>query len=320
MPPEAGQGLVSAGDGSVQFTEAGAKALVDMFDKAPTAESEVKEPEIKETPKEEKTEPPKEEHKEPEQPVKRKFTDLKVDGEVKELEVDESEERELLQKGLHYTKEMQALREKERNLSPYEALIKQLQTDPSLNQHIASYYAKGKEPPKEEKAPTFDDPIDQLKYEIKQEARKEILGEIKKEFVEPMSHQAIINRVRSECQADPMYREIQGEIVKYVQSQPPSIGRTLAMQLDQDPKAYLEVFQATKERLATTKTETKLPEPIKKEEKAPILEKSGNDIPQPSDEKKKAAIDKKKAKAFQSGSTEDLAAFLAAGGFVKHLL
>lgn len=316
MPPIEGQGLVSAGDGSVQFTEAGTKALMEMFDGSPKAEPQA-EPEAKEAPKEPES---KEEQKEPEAPGKRKFTDLKVDGEVRELEVDESEERELLQKGLHYTKAMQALREKERNLAPYDALIKQLQTDPALNQHIASYYAKGKEPTREEKSPTFDDPIDQLKYEIKQEARKEILGEIKKEFVEPMSHQAIINRVRSECQANPMYREIQGEIVKYVQSQPPSIGRTLAMQLDQDPKAYLEVFQATEERLTKTKTETKLPEPIKKEEKAPILEKSGSDAPQPSDDKKRAAIDKKKAKALQSGSTEDLAAFLAEGGFVKHLL
>lgn len=322
MPAEKGQGLVSAVDGEVQFSPEGQKFLVDMID---GLKPEVKEPEAKnEPPKETQKEPEKEPVK-PEEPKvepevkteKRKFKDLKVDGEVKELEIDETEEKELLQKGLHYTKEMQALREKERSLTPYEALIKQLQTDPALNQHIAGYFAKGKEP---EKAPTFDDPIEQLKYEIKQETRKEILGEIKKDFVEPMSRQQVISRVAAQVQADPMFNEIQGEIINYVKSQPPLIGRTLAMQLDQDPNAYMEVFAATKERLMRTKKEPELPKPIKKEEKAPILESGGSTQPQTSDTKKKEKIDKARAKAFHDNTTESLAAYLQEGGFINNLL
>lgn len=319
MPAEKGQGLVSAVDGEVQFSPEGQKFLVDMID---GLKPETKEPEAKQEPQKEPEKTPDVKAEEPKtepevKTEKRKFKDLKVDGEVKELEIDETEEKELLQKGLHYTKEMQSLREKERSLSPYEALIKQLQTDPALNQHIAGYFAKGKET---EKAPTFDDPIEQLKYEIKQEARKEILGEIKKDFVEPMSRQQVLNSVAAKVQADPMFNEIQGEIINYIKAQPPSIGRTLAMQLDQDPAAYLEVFTATKERLSKTEKKTEIPKPVKKEEKAPILESGGSVQPVPSDAKKKEKIDKAKAKAFQENSTEALAAYLVEGGFINNLL
>lgn len=311
MPPTEGQGLVSVDNGEVQFSEQGLQALMGTIDGTPeSTEQEVKIPEVKES------EPvPEEQKQEDKKPEKRKFTDLKVNGEQTSIEVDEAEEKELLQKGLHYTKEMQALRDKERGLAPYEGLINHLKSDPKLNQHIASYFQPVVEKPKED-VPKFDDPLEQFRWEVKQE----VLAEVEQKYVKPMTRTQVITAAKAELMSDPMFREVHGEIVKYVNAQPPSISRTLALQLDQDPVAYMETFKAMKERLSAIKKQTdELPKPIKKEEKPPALESGGSEQPKPSDTKKRDKIDKAKARALSSGSTEALADFLIEGGFVEHL-
>jgi hypothetical protein len=313
--------MVQVANGDLKFSQEGLAALVAEID-GPTQEVNPTEKEAGPTlAKEEPEEPTGEEapKKEPDdKPVKTKIQGVKVKGELTDLELDPDELKEYVQKGAHYTQEMQALRDKERNLTPYEALIRQLQTDPALSQHIADYYQRGKAP----KAEPQDglDPIDLLKQEIK----RETIQEMQQQFIQPISHQQVIDRVQATVQRDPMYQEVQAEILRYVQEQPQSVGQMLFRELDQNPKAYMDMFQATKERLEKTKqtkTETPLPEPVKKETKAPILETSGNtDAPEPSETKQRARIDKLKAKALQSGNTDDLASFIKEGGFIDHLL
>jgi hypothetical protein len=315
--------MVQVKDGGLEFSENGMSALMDMIDGAqevnPIEKEAPPEPAKEETP-----EPGQEPAKEPDKPVKTKIQGVKVKGEVTDLELGPDELKEYVQKGAHYTQEMQALRDQQRNLTPYEALIKQVQSDPALSQHIADYFQnKGKPPaqPKQE----FDDPIEELENRILQKAKQEILGEVQQKYVQPMSKQAVLDRVQATVQSDPMYKDVQTAIIDYVKAQPPSIGRALFAQLDQNPQAYLEMFEATKERLSKNKPDNNkqdepLPDPVKKETKAPILETGGSDAPAPTEEKKRAKLDKMKAKAIESGSTEALAAWLRESGGIDHLI
>lgn len=223
-------------------------------------------------------------------------------------------------------------REKDNSLAPYEALIKQLQSDPGLNEHLRNYF---RPPQKAPEKPQFDDPIDQLKWETEQEVLRKVDERLKgvlEQNIIPLHKQNALNQVRQTVMADPDYRDVQAEIIKYVQGLPPSLQKTTYAQLDQDPQAYLEMFghykqQVTTARKAkpTTTTEEPLPsekEPastVKRTEKAPILG-SPNAAPPPEvTAQKKARVDKARATALRTGSIDAFASYLEEGGFLDHL-
>lgn len=328
--------------GELKFSEAGLDAFkdllkLDVHDNTVRPTQEAIEEDTKEKPEEEK-----EPEKKPE-PVKRK---LKVEGQ--EIEKTEEEITALAQQGLHYTQRMQALAEKERGYAPYDALIAQLKTDPALSQHIAGYWKP--QPEKEPEKPKFDDPIEQLKWETRQEIMADVRKEMQQAII-PLNRQQALNQVKAQIQADPDYHAVHGAIMGQVMDlpganeliaalqiaresgEPPDLSRvrnSLAknayLQLDQDPASYVEAFQAQKAKLAAGKKPVVPDKPIiekpgetKRTERAPILESSNNMPTETTLKSERAKIDKAKAKVLREGSVDALQNFLEVGGFLDHL-
>lgn len=238
----------------------------------------------------------------------------------KEVEVSGKDLMELAQKGFDYTQKTQQLAAERDEIAPYMGLVNRIRTDPTLAQHIATYLTgnvselKGKEEPS-------DDPVAQLKSEI----RAEIMGELRKELsanVAPIARTQVLDRVRMQVQADPDYNEIQQQILDMVSSQPPALQKTLFMQLDQDPEAYLQTFAHFKKLKAESPPKEQPPKPkaVKRETRAPILE-TGGPAPSELDNKARAEkLSKMKAKALRSGDNLALADWLIASGSIDHLV
>ena len=309
MPDDQAVSAVTTdGEGGIEFSEQGLQGLQELFDGAPVVREKEKETPTEETPEPEKPD---------EQPAVTPKYKIKVEGKEEELSVDELIAR--AQMGTDYTKKTQQLAEKERQLAPLEGLQRQLQTDPNFNQHILSYFGQKKETPVEQPP---EDPVDRLKWEM----RQEILADVKKEIqgsIQPLTHQQVVQQVRTSVMADPQYHEVHGRIVEYVKSLPPAIQKTAYLQLDQDPQAYLDTFQHFKRQITTQPTqetpkEQLPPTPVQKTDHAPLLENAGSLPPTSTDAvKQREKIDKAKAKALRSGSTEALADFIQIGGFLK---
>jgi hypothetical protein len=241
-----------------------------------------------------------------------KYT-IKWQGQEKEVTQDEL--LDLAQKGFDYTKKTQTLAEERDQLSPYIGLANKIKNDPFLANQIAALMS-GQPQVKEPEKPKFDDPIEQLKYEMKQETIAELRKEMAQNMV-PLQRQQALNQVKMNVQSDPDYKEVHSKIIEMVKSQPPAIQKTMYLQLDQDPTAYLEVFQHYKNNLSKAPLK---PEPVKKETKAPILESGG--VSQPSvivSKEKQERISKQKAKAMRSGDNSEIAAWLQSSGALEHL-
>lgn len=296
--------------GELKFSEKGLEGFKELLkegvkeDVRPTADEP--EPELEEH------EPPKAE------PAKKK---LKVGGQ--EFEATEDELIQYAQMGADYTRKTQQLAEERNALAPYEALITQLKRDPGLSQHLAKYWQQPQQP--QAQAPKFEDPIEQLKWETKQETIAEVRREMQQalqQTVTPLHRQAALNQVKQQVMQDPDYQEVHGSIIAMVQAMPPSVQKNMYLQLDQDPRSYLEAFQAQKQRLMAARQNRpqQVIDPVgKRVERAPILE-SSNSAPSADEVKsQKAKIDKAKAKVLREGSVEALQSFLETGGFLEHL-
>ena len=301
-------------NGEMQFTESGMKAFQDLLkeDVTDNTQRPTAEEKIEDTPEDEPEVTPK---------AKTETTKRKIKVGGQEIEVEPDQEVSLMQQGMDYTKKMQALAEKERGYAPYDALLGQLKTDPNLSKHIAEYWK-----PREPEAPKFEDPIEQLKWEIRQDVLNET-RQIIQQTAAPIQRQQALNQVRQQMMADPDYSEVHGAIVEYVNSLPPTLQKSTYLQLDQDPASYVEFFQHYKTQLAgkktkpkeTTTTEGEVPKPVKRTEKAPILESSGNAPTEDTVKSTKARIDKAKAKAMRSGDIDALQEWIEVGGFLDHL-
>jgi len=252
-------------------------------------------------------------------------TTKKLKWQGQEMELPEEEVISLAQKGFDYQKKTQALAEKERSLAPFEGIYRQIQTDPQFARHIVNYLQGPPAP--QEQPPELTDPIEKLKAEIKAEMRKEIMPAIDHAIM-PQRQQLVINQVRQELMLDPMYRDVHAEVVNYVKAMPEAIGRTVWLQLDQDPDAYVKTYQSVRDKMAQAKNAIpegapapKLgttPKPAEKKERAPILEAAGNEAPAEVVSKKQK-IDKLKAQALRSGDSNALAGWLLEGGFLDQL-
>jgi hypothetical protein len=267
--------------------------------------------------KETKPEPEKQPEKEvPAEPQKRK---IKWQGQ--EVEVEPDKEIELIQKGYDYTQKMQQLAAERELITPHIGVIKAMQQDPALRQKIAEHFTGGT--PKQE-TKTFDDPIEQLKWET----RQEVMKEVEEKFVKPlqfhqtqMTHQQALNQVRMQVQADPLFKDVQAEIIKEVESLPPSVRKSVYLQYDQDPTAYMEVYQMKRQKLASNKTTTQasMPEPTRKTERAPILESAKS---APTESELKSHNDNLKAlnKRARAGDLHALGELLLKGDMMKGII
>lgn len=256
------------------------------------------------------TEQPDKEEPEKEEPTQDRYT-IKWQGQEKEVTQDEL--FELAQKGYDYTKKTQDLAQERDNLAPYIGLANTIKARPDIANKVAELIA-GKTP---EQVQSFDDPIEQLKYEIEQKAAS-IADQKIANALQPLQRVQVLNAVRAEVQRDPDYGKIHQSIIDMVKSQPPMVQKTLYAQLDQDPQAYLEAFQHFKKNMSPEVKE--LPKVVKKETHAPILESGGVETPSTIESKAKIErVTKLKAKAFRTGDPSELASWLRASGAIDHL-
>ena len=284
-------------------------------EREPKEEPERKPEPEKPTPKSEETPPEKKEEKLPE------VTKRKIKWQGQEVELDPDKEIELLQKGFDYTQKMQALAAERQQLTPHLGVVKAMEKDPALRQKIAEHLT-GKPP--EPAKPQFDDPIEQLKWEVRQETLKEV----EKVFVKPvqqqqaaLAHQQVLDHVKAQVQADPMYADVQEAIKKEVSALPPTIAANVYRTYDQNPKAYLEAYQLKRQQLAGKQKppEGKKPqtaEPTKREEHAPILE-SARTAPTEAEARKHNDGLKALNKRARAGDLQALGELLLKGEMLK---
>lgn len=217
-----------------------------------------------------------------EQPVDQPVveTGRKIKWNGQEVEVKPEQEVELLQKGYNYEQKMAQLEAERARIQAYNGLVSAIEASPEIKSKVAQ--ALGYQQAQSnvsEQPPEFDDPIEQLKWETRQEVLKEVEEKYAKPFQQQMkmqTHQQVLNSVRQQVQADPMFNDVQAEMIKQIQAMPASIGKNLYLQLDQDPKAYMEMFQTVKARLGNSQPQptqqAEVPQPSKRETKAPLLE------------------------------------------------
>jgi len=287
-----------------------ADGIIGMLDKTPDTEGAT----LADVPKEEVKEV-KEVAVEKEPELEKK----KIKWQGQEVEIDPDKEVELIQKGYDYTQKTQELSRKLNEIAPLEGLAKQLEKDPNLAKHIASYFQQEKP----EKEPSFDDPVEEFKYQTKQE----ILKEVQEKFVAPLqeqakifNHQQALSQVKATVAADPLYNNVQAAMVDYVKSLPPSLQQVTYMQLDQDPKAYMEAYGHFRKQVETKKTApTELPE-AQKTERAPIIESAGKAPEVMGNAKQTEKVSKLKRKALEEGDPKALADWLNQSGAIDHLV
>lgn len=274
------------------------------------------------TPEEQQAAPPEEEEapapeKEvpSEEPEVEKYT-IKWQGQEKELSHDEL--ISLAQQGFDYRQKTQRLAEERDQIAPYVGLAKRIQADPNLAKTIANLLSGQQQ--QAEQMP--DDPIERLKAEIRQELRQEL---------EPVQRQQAINAFKAEVQRDPDYKVVHQQILSHIAAQPPSLRRTMYLQLDQDPRSYMEMFthfkqQNTQENITTdAEPEKEKPKPnevhiVKKVTKAPFLSAGGAADTTPVAATSRQKLNKQKAEALRSGDPLMIAKWLESSGAIDHLM
>lgn len=248
-----------------------------------------------------------------------------------EVEVSKDELRNLAASGYDYNKKMQDLHAE---VAPLQGLKKMIDTDPAFAAHLATYFNKATEPDVSQAPPSFEDPIEQVKWETEQRVMGKVDGKIQEmnRHIEQLTHQLVLSKVMSQVQRDPDYAEVQGAIVTHVESLPPELRRTTFLQLDQDPNAYLQAFSHFKDLLTKAKAaapapekkekepQPEVPKPVQRKERAPILESGGAVVTETSVSDRRSRLERQKTKALRSGDPIAIAEWLQAGGLIDNIL
>jgi len=247
-------------------------------------------------------------------------TGRKIKWNGQEVEVKPEQEVELLQKGYNYEQKMAQLEQDRARIQAYNGLVSAIESSPAIKAKVAEALGYGNQAQVTEQ-PTFDDPIEQLKWET----RQEVLKEVEEKFVKPMqqqnqvnAHQQQLQAVRQSVQQDPMFQQVQTAIIEQIRMMPESVGKGLYQQLDQNPQAYIDMYKSVRQRIATqpqpTQQAAEAPQPTKRETKAPILESGNNPVSESAESQKMQERIKeltRKSKAGDYQATGELMSLLA---------
>jgi hypothetical protein len=239
---------------------------------------------------------------EEEKPAKAK---VKVGDE--ELDLDEVVNGYMKEKD--YRQKTQQLAEERRKIAAYEQHIRNLESDPEYVAHVKAYHQKPAEVPKPP-----DDPIEALKWEIKQEAKREMLNELTPQIRE-MQQQQAIESAKAQYRSDPLFEQIQSAIIHRIQMMPEDFQPQAYAMLDSDPKAYGKEYNAARAALVahmakqkdTKKEPAAEPQeaPVARKERAPILESAGRTVPTASEESSKVKRASEISKLLKQGQGID---------------
>ncbi|SOB60636.1 protein of unknown function [Pseudodesulfovibrio profundus] len=222
------------------------------------------------------------------------------------------------------TQTQQELAQERNRLAAMEGLYRQMQMDPNYAEHVLKGY-RPVQPgqPQEVEKPHFDDPVEELKWEAKQEAIKELSPRFEEQAQQmtQFQRQVQMEQAKAHFAADPQYEEVQSAIIEHVKSLPESIGRPMYQHLDSNPQAYGEMFAHYKAQLAAKAAPeqgVQKPQPVKTQERAPILEASGPQS-EPQEIAQRKANKRMKSEALRNGGLEEIGGYLFNSGLLDHL-
>ena len=228
-----------------------------------------------------------------------------------------------------YRQKTQALAEERRKIAAYEQHIKNLESDPAYVAHVKAYHqrqaeAQAPKPP--------DDPIEAIKWEAAQLAKREIEQQYAP-LIQQLQAKQTIDGVRAQVMRDPLFDETQAAILNMVQNLPPSVRDLTYAKLDADPNAYMETYADARKWVEAQKSskakgepeqkaeEEKKPEPVARRERAPLLETSKR-VPTASEEASKTKRLTEIRKSLKSGvgiADDDLFEYFDLAGITAKL-
>uniref|UniRef100_A0A6M3XW20 Uncharacterized protein n=2 Tax=viral metagenome TaxID=1070528 RepID=A0A6M3XW20_9ZZZZ len=280
----------------------------------------------------------------PEKPAGEEPDTYTIKWQGQDKEVTQEELMNLAQQGFDYTQKTQALAQERDQLAGVQGLATLLRSDPVKAAQIAAIIS-GQTPQKEPEKPQFDDPIEQLKWETKQE----VLADFRKEMqqnIGPLHRQSALSQIKAQIQTDPDYQEVHGAIMGQVMALPGadelavafrearrmgqlspdlsnvrnSLAKNVYLQLDQDPATYMEMFQHFKTKKATALEPVTTAKVVKKETKAPFLDTGGvASVEGVVGKERTQRLTKQKASALRSGDPLAIADWLQDSGAINHL-
>jgi hypothetical protein len=263
---------------------------------------------------------------------------VKIKHDGQEIEVPETDLIKLAQMGFDYTQKTQRLSERERSLAPFEGIISQIQQDPKLAKVLFDYWQGGQLPgqvtPAAPAPIKSDDPVEVLTQQVIERVTAQLAGQLPAQIQQhtaPLSHELNIQRLQQSVMTDPLYAQVQKSLGDMVRALPPSIGQKVFQDLDQNPKVYLEAYQAHREKIVKSLPPTPPvppvvpgqgnPNPIvQTRTTAPLLETPGGAAPPAPTEERKKKTAKAKAEALRSGEVGALANWLAESGALDHFV
>lgn len=243
-------------------------------------------------------------------------------------EIDLDELKNGYMKEKDYRQKTQALADERRKIAAYEQHIKNLESDPAYVAHVKAYHqrqveAQAPKPP--------DDPIEALKWEAVQQAKREIEQQYAP-ILQQMQAKQTIDTVKAQVMRDPLFDETQAAILRFVENQPTQRMREQAYALlDSDPAeytaAYADARKWVEEQKAKAAPKEKEPAkepdaPVSRRERAPILESPGRTVPTASEESAKSKRASEISKALKAGngiSDEDLFEYFDLKGITAKL-
>jgi hypothetical protein len=216
-----------------------------------------------------------------------------------------------------YRQKTQALADERRKIAAYEQHIRNLESDPAYVAHVKAYQQRPAEAPKPP-----DDPIEALKWEMKQEVMKELAPQF-----QVLQAKQNIETVKAQVMRDPLFDETQAAIVNMVTNLPLAVREITYQKLDSDPSAYMETYADARKWVEANKAQQPTPEqakiraenlkrgiprdeppteaPVSRKERAPILESAGRTVPTASEESSKVKRASEISKLLKQGQGID---------------
>lgn len=205
----------------------------------------------------------------------------KIKWNGQEVEVRPEQEVELLQKGYNYDQQMARIESERAKLAAYGGLVQAIEASPDIRLKVAQALGYQQEAP--QAAPQFDDPIEQIKWEAKQEAVKEVNDRLIAPLQQQQAQLAKSQQLQAAYQSvagDPYYHAVNEAMRKFVSELPVALQKPTFDQLNENPDAYLDMYRRERGRLIATQPKTEpqaeVPPPTKRETKAPILESTSS--------------------------------------------
>ena len=196
-------------------------------------------------PKDDAPRPEGDPQKTPEQPPKRKLKN----SEGREIELTDAELEQLAWAGVDYTRKTQALQRQFDDLKAFQNIGHASRANPDYARHVLTYGQQAQGQPQAQKpvAQPPEDPIERLKWEIRQDVLQEtekLLAPVKEgqqAVSKDVQEQMLLTTLKSQ---DPLFEQVYNTgLPLYFKNLPEGMAKREIDRLNHDPDGFLEVYQ-----------------------------------------------------------------------------